>query len=89
MKKLPLALTTLAAFAGSASAADLPVRTYTKAPPPAVVAPNWTGFYVFGGAGAGIWSADSNTAIAGFLYLDCCHCHSGRRTEMARWIPGL
>jgi outer membrane immunogenic protein len=67
MKKLPLALTTLAAFAGSASAADLPVRTYTKEAPPAVVAPNWTGFYVFGGAGGGIWDAENGAERSGFL----------------------
>ena len=32
MKKLVLALTAVAAFTGSALAADLPARTYTKAP---------------------------------------------------------
>jgi outer membrane immunogenic protein len=61
MKKLVLALAALAAFTGSASAADLAARPYTKAPPP-VVAPvyNWTGFYIFGGGGGGLWAADSN-----------------------------
>jgi outer membrane immunogenic protein len=34
MKKLVLALTALAAFTGSASAADLAARPYTKAPAP-------------------------------------------------------
>jgi outer membrane immunogenic protein len=60
MKKLVLALTALAAFTGSAVAADLPARTYTKAPyvPPA---PSWTGFYIFGGGGGGIWAADNGT----------------------------
>src|SRR6266849_5048827 len=59
MKKLVLALTALAAFTGSASAADLAARPYTKAP---VMAPiyNWTGFYIFGGGGGGLFSADSN-----------------------------
>ena len=32
MKKLVLALTAIAAFSGSALAADLPARTYSKAP---------------------------------------------------------
>ena len=59
MKKLVLALTALAAFTGSASAADLAARPYTKAPMMAA-APNWTGFYIFGGAGGGIWDADNN-----------------------------
>ena len=58
MKKLVLALTALAAFTGSAMAADLAPR-YSKAPAPMPVAPSWTGFYIFGGAGGGIWDADS------------------------------
>jgi len=35
-------------IAGAASAADLPARTYTKAPPPAYVAAvyDWSGFYI-------------------------------------------
>ena len=37
MKKILLAMTAVAAFTGSAFAADLPARTYTKAPPPAPV----------------------------------------------------
>ena len=59
MKKLLLAMTALAAFTGSAVAADLGARTYTKAPPPAPVAPSWTGFYIFGGGGGGVWDANT------------------------------
>ena len=59
MKKMMLALTAVAAFTGSALAADLPARTYSKAPAMAPVY-NWTGFYIFGGAGGGLWAADSN-----------------------------
>jgi outer membrane immunogenic protein len=59
MKKLVLALSAVAAFTGSALAADLPARTYTKAPMMAPVY-NWTGSYIFGGAGGGLWDADSN-----------------------------
>jgi outer membrane immunogenic protein len=58
MKKL-LALSAVAAFSGSAMAADLPGR-YTKAPAPVAPLYNWTGFYIFGGAGGGLWAADSN-----------------------------
>ncbi len=58
MKKLVLALSAVAAFTGSALAADLPARTYTKAPMMAPVY-NWTGFYIFGGGGYGMF--DSNT----------------------------
>jgi outer membrane immunogenic protein len=59
MKKLVLALSAIAAFTGSAIAADLPARTYTKAPEAAPVA-SWTGFYIFGGGGGGVWDADSH-----------------------------
>jgi outer membrane immunogenic protein len=49
---------------GSASAADLPARTYTKAP---MMAPiyNWTGFYINGGGGYGMWDADNDTRLTG------------------------
>ena len=59
MKKLLLALTALAAMSGSALAADM-ARPYTKAPAPIAPIYNWTGFYIFGGAGGGLWNADSN-----------------------------
>jgi outer membrane immunogenic protein len=58
MKKILIALTAVTAFSGSAFAADLAARpTYTKAPMMAQ-APSWTGFYIFGGAGGGIWDAN-------------------------------
>src|SRR5258708_28951429 len=63
MKKILLALSAVAAFTGSAVAADLPARTYTKAPAP-MVAPSWTGFYIFGGGGYGMF--DSNTYVTSF-----------------------
>ena len=63
MKKFVLAIAALTAMTVSASAADLAV----KAPPPAAPAPvyNWTGFYIFGGAGGGIWAADQSVAVTG------------------------
>jgi outer membrane immunogenic protein len=67
MKKLLLGAAALVAFAGSPYAADLPARTYTKAPDytaPQVVY-NWTGFYVgghIGGAFAGDNSLLGNDA---------------------------
>jgi outer membrane immunogenic protein len=64
MKKLVLALSAVAAMTGSAYAADLSPRTYTKAPPP-VVAPSWTGFYIFGGGGGGLWAADQSVQVTG------------------------
>jgi len=59
MKKLAVALTAMAAFTGSAFAADLPAR-YNKAPAPMAPVYNWTGFYIFGGGGGGLFNADSN-----------------------------
>jgi outer membrane immunogenic protein len=65
MKKLVLALTAVAAFTGSATAADLAARPYTKAPAPVAPVYNWTGFYIFGGGGGGMWSADQHVQTTG------------------------
>jgi outer membrane immunogenic protein len=64
MKKIALALAALAALTAPTLAADLGARTYNKAP---ALAPayNWTGFYIFGGGGGGMWDADSNTQSSG------------------------
>jgi outer membrane immunogenic protein len=64
MKKLVLALAAVAAFSGSALAADMAPHAYTKAPPP-VMAPSWTGFYIFGGGGGGLWNASTVTKVTG------------------------
>ena len=61
MKKLLIAVSALAALTGSAFAADMAPAPYTKAPvfvPPAY---NWTGFYISGGFGGGLWAADTST----------------------------
>jgi outer membrane immunogenic protein len=60
MKKVIAALAVTAAFTGSAIAADLGARPYAKAPAPIAPVYNWTGFYVFGGGGGGLWNADTN-----------------------------
>jgi outer membrane immunogenic protein len=60
MKKLLLALVATVAITGSASAADMAGRPYAKAPAAMSAAPSWTGFYIFAGAGGGVWDADSN-----------------------------
>jgi len=65
MKKLVLALAAVAAFSGSALAADMaPAPAYTKAPVMPAPVYNWTGFYVFGGIGGGVWDADNNTVLS-------------------------
>jgi outer membrane immunogenic protein len=46
---------------GAASAADLPARTYTKAPVVVAEVYNWTGFYI-GGSVGGKWSQSTWTA---------------------------
>ena len=77
MKKLVIALTALAAFTGSASAADLGARPYAKAPA-LLPAPSWTGFYIFGGGGGGIWHANGgvdNTATGACIV--CTNTRTG------------
>jgi outer membrane immunogenic protein len=79
MKKLVLALTALAAFTGSAMAADMAPHAY-KAPAPVAVAPSWTGFYLFGGFGYGLWEADTTTSnpVTGICSL-CVEQRQGGR----------
>jgi outer membrane immunogenic protein len=62
MKKLVLALSAVAAFTGSAIAADMAPRPYTKAPVAvAAPVPTWTGCYVGGGGGYGMWNQENTT----------------------------
>jgi outer membrane immunogenic protein len=64
MKKFGLALAIVAAFTGSAVAADMGPRAYSKAPAPMMAAPSWTGCYVAGGGGYGMYSADTSQVNA-------------------------
>jgi outer membrane immunogenic protein len=59
MKKLLIGSATFIAFAafGLARAADMPPPAY-KAPPPPAPVYNWTGCYVDGGVGYGMWNQD-------------------------------
>jgi outer membrane immunogenic protein len=60
VNRLALAVSILAVSAGTASAADLVARPYTKAPPPMVAAIyDWSGFYVGANAGYG-WGRDDH-----------------------------
>src|SRR5262245_36306665 len=65
MKKFVAALAMLGALSGAASAADLAARPYVKAPAPPPPVYNWTGFYIFGGAGGGLWAADQRIQTTG------------------------
>ena len=61
MKKIALALTAMAALTGSAVAADMAPR-YAKAPAPMPVAvASWTGCYIAGGGGYGLWNQENTT----------------------------
>jgi outer membrane immunogenic protein len=58
MKKLALALTATAALASPAFAADMAVKAARPAPVPVAVA-NWTGCYVGGGVGYGMYDIET------------------------------
>jgi hypothetical protein len=52
-EEFALALSALAAFTGSAFAADMAPRAYTKAPAEIAAVYDWTGFYVGANVGYG------------------------------------
>jgi outer membrane immunogenic protein len=59
MKKLVLTLAAIAAFTAPALAADMAPR-YTKAPPPLPPpVASWTGCYIGGGGGYGLWNQEN------------------------------
>jgi outer membrane immunogenic protein len=63
MKKMLLALAAAAAFTGSAYAADLPARMPMKAAPLPVPVASWTGCYIGGGGGYGLWNQENTAYI--------------------------
>jgi outer membrane immunogenic protein len=66
MKKLAIAITAVAAFTGSAIAADLPVKA-VAAPMPVVRAMSWTGCYVGVGGGYGMYNQDISADTSSFI----------------------
>ena len=58
MKKLAIAFTALAAFSAPALAADMAVKAPLR-PAPLAYAPSWTGCYVGGGGGYGLWDQEN------------------------------
>lgn len=66
MKKVLLGSVAAMALATSANSADLPQKVFTKAP---LTRPDssWTGFYLFGGGGYGLWAADQQTLAHSFF----------------------
>src|SRR5262245_11845429 len=57
MKKLAIALAAVAAFGGQAMAADMAVKARPAPPPPPVA--NWTGCYIAGSVGYGLFDNES------------------------------
>jgi outer membrane immunogenic protein len=60
MKKLAIAVTAVAAFTGSAIAADMPVKAPAA---PMVRAMSWTGCYVGAGGGYGMWNQENTQVV--------------------------
>src|SRR5436190_22076811 len=58
MKKFALAVTAFAALSGQALAADMPMKAARPAPAPVPVA-NWTGCYISGGIGYGLFDEEN------------------------------
>jgi outer membrane immunogenic protein len=94
-------LLSIAGFVGAASAADLPARTYTKAP--AIVAPvyDWSGLYLgLNGGGASSHECLTITSIAGAAITPNSEgCHNatgglaggqiGYRWQTTNWVFGV
>ena len=80
MKKLVLALTALAAFTGSASAADMAARPMKAPPAPVVAVQSWTGLWISGGFGYGLMDIDHSVTgpVAPFPVFDIGQDHGGR-----------
>lgn len=60
MNKVLMALAAVVAMTGTASAADLAARPYTKAPVAAAPVVSWTGCYVGAGGGGAMTNNDNN-----------------------------
>jgi outer membrane immunogenic protein len=94
-------LLSIAGFAGAASAADLPARTYTKAPAMVAAVYDWTGFYVgINGGGASSRECLTITSVAGApVNPNSEGCHDatgglvggqlGYRWQATNWVFGV
>jgi outer membrane immunogenic protein len=76
MKKLTFAAAAFAVLTGSAIAADLPRKAPVVAPAPVPVA-TWSGCYLSGGIGYGMWNQDNQTFEPGGA-VDLKHTDGGR-----------
>jgi outer membrane immunogenic protein len=78
MKKLAIALATIASFTAPALGADMAAKAPMAAP--AAYAPSWTGFWISGGFGYGLMDLDHSVtgAVAPFQSFDIGHNNGGR-----------
>jgi outer membrane immunogenic protein len=89
MKKLVLALAAVAAFTGSASAADMAVKARPAPPPPPPPVANWTGCYIAGSVGYGLFDNESSGSRfrdpeTGRVFIDSAPVDFGGRG----WLAG-
>jgi outer membrane immunogenic protein len=102
MRRTLLAAVGLASLGiAPALAADLPARTYTKAPPAVVALYDWSGFYIgLNGGGASSRECYTITSVAGAAVVpnsEGCHNASGGlvggqlgyRWQASSWVFGL
>jgi outer membrane immunogenic protein len=94
-------LLSIAGFTGAASAADLPARTYTKAPAMVAAVYDWSGFYLgLNGGGASSHECLTITSVAGTALTPASEgCHSatgglvggqiGYRWQASNWVFGV
>jgi hypothetical protein len=94
-------LLSIAGVVSAASAADLPPRIYTKAPPMVAPAYDWTGFYIgFDGGGASSHECLTITSVAGAAVpqkSEGCHDATGGlvggqlgyRWQLTNWVLGV
>ena len=102
MKKLFFGTVSFIAMVSAAAAADLPARTYGKAPGPLAVAYDWSGFYL--GANGGFASSrkcwdltDDGFAPVNPSIAEGCHSATGAtaggqfgyRWQSASWVFGV
>jgi outer membrane immunogenic protein len=97
MKKLSLAIAVLALSAGSALSADLPARTYTKAPPMVTPVYDWSGFYLgINGGGGSSHTCWDDVVPAGSIPEGCHNSTGGTaggqigyRWQTRDWVFGI
>jgi outer membrane immunogenic protein len=99
MKKFLLSTVGLLALAAPAAAADLPARTYTKAPAYIAAVYDWSGFYIGANAGWGTsrkcW--DATSLVPGIAIPEGCHNATGAvaggqigyRWQSSAWVFGF